>query len=87
VLAVRSRNETVGVILATSASLLAVALSTRAWIAAPLFGVSLILRFALQPPVGHLLSARRRLALAVLGWSALACFVWALGVRIAHWPG
>jgi hypothetical protein len=52
-----------------------------------MFGVLVILRFALQPPPGHQLARRRRIALAFLGCSALACLVWALGVRIAHWPG
>jgi hypothetical protein len=86
-LAVRPRNETLGVALPTSASTLALAASTRAWIAAPLFGLLLILRFALQPPADRSLSMRRRIMLALLGCSALACFVWSLGVRIAHWPG
>jgi hypothetical protein len=24
---------------------------------------------------------------ALLGWVTLACVVWAIGVRVAHWPG
>lgn len=86
-LAIRPRNETVAVALAASASSLLIAASTRAWLAAPLFGLLFILRFALQPPTGHAASRRRRVGLALLGCSALPCLVWALGVRIAHWPG
>ncbi len=86
-LTVRPRNETVGVAAATSASILSVIVSTRAWIAAPLFGLLLILRFALQPPAGHTLTRARRLVLALVGCSALGCLVWSVGVRIAHWPG
>ena len=86
-LAIRPRNETGAVALATSTSTLVVAIATRAWIAAPLFGVLIILRFALQPPADHRLSRRRRATLALIGCSALACLVWAIGVRIEHWPG
>jgi hypothetical protein len=85
--AVRPRNETVGMVVGSGASILAVIAGTRAWVAGPLFGLLFILRFALQPPAGRAVSGRRRMALAFLGCSALACLVWALGVRVAHWPG
>ena len=86
-LAVRPRREGIGVALAVGVSTLAIAAATGAWIAAPLSGFLFILRFTLQPPEDHVLTWQRRSVLALLGCSALACVAWALGVRIAHWPG
>ena len=86
-LAVRPRSQVIGVALAAGVSTLAIAAATGAWIAAPLSGFLFILRFTLQPPEDHALTWQRRAVLALLGCSALACVVWALGVRIAHWPG
>ena len=61
--------------------------ATHAWIAGPVFGVLILLRFALQPPMTSPLSRSRRASMAFLGWSTLACLVWAIGVGLAHWPG
>ncbi|HEY4216464.1 MAG TPA: hypothetical protein VGM67_04970 [Gemmatimonadaceae bacterium] len=86
-IALRPWDETVEVAIAASTSTIFVAASTHAWIAAPLFGVFFILRFALQPPATAPLTSRRRALLSFVGCSALACLVWAVGVRLAHWPG
>jgi hypothetical protein len=64
-----------------------IAAATHAWPASGLYGLLFLLRFALQPPDGVRLRLGRRVVLALLGCAALACVAWAVGVRIAHWPG
>jgi hypothetical protein len=86
-IALRPQDETVKVAIGTSASTIVVAAATHAWIASPLFDAFFILRFALQPPATDHLTPLRRAVLAFLGCSSIACFVWAIGVRVAHWPG
>ena len=86
-LTVRPLTETKEVSIASAASSLGLAAATHAWVASGLFGLLFVLRFALQPPAGVRLNLRRRLVLALLGCAALACGVWAVGARIAHWPG
>jgi hypothetical protein len=86
-LATRPADETLKVAIPMVASTIAVAGATHAWVAAPLFGLFLLLRFVLQPPAGRPLTIPRRIFLAFLGCSALTCFVWALSVCLAHWRG
>lgn len=86
-IALRPADETVEVAIASSASTLVLVATTHAWIAGPLCGLLFILRFALQPPEAVRLTPLRRAVMAFVGCSALACLVWAVGVRIAHWPG
>ena len=76
-----------GVPITSAASSLGLAAVTHAWVASGLVGLLFVLRFALQPPDGVHLHVTRRAVLAVIGCAALACGVWAVGVRIAHWPG
>jgi hypothetical protein len=86
-LALRPRDETVGVAIGTGVSTLVLVAATHAWVAGLMSGLLFILRFALQPPASSPLTPPRRALLALLGCSALTCIVWAVGVRIAHWPG
>jgi hypothetical protein len=86
-LTVRPARETTNVALALIVSTIGVAAATHAWLASGLFGLLFLLRFALQPPDGFRLRPGRRAGLALLGCAALACLVWAVGVRIAQWPG
>lgn len=84
---IRPAEDTLNVALSVGVGAIAVAGATHAWVAGSLFGVFFLLRFALQPPTGGLLTRRRRVVVALCGWATLACFVWAIGVRVAHWPG
>ena len=86
-IAIRPAEETLSVALSSGVAAVAVAGATHAWVAGPLFGVFFLLRFALQPPAANLLTRRRRAMLALIGWATIACFIWAIGVRVAHWPG
>lgn len=83
----RPAEETLNVALSVLVAAVAVASATHAWVAGSLFGIFFFLRFALQPPVRSLLTRRRRAFLALCGCATIACVVWAIGVRVAHWPG
>jgi hypothetical protein len=87
VLTVRPRRETIDVTISSAACSLGLVAATHAWLASGLFGLLFVLRFALQPADGARLNARRRALLALLGCSSLGCLIWAVGVRIAGWPG